>query len=820
MTHTMLTGCTHGRVGKSNLLSGPKCLVRRLIAAILGITIAFSPVLAAGANRVVEGLVFDSDNSEPIAHATVRVIGSDRSTLANDEGRYRILLAPGESRLRFSHIAYYSEQVDLPTGDTALVHDVGLHTCMVDIGSMKVYGREYDPGQRIIVEAIRRKEDILSKIHDYRYDAYVKLLVNDETKPDSSEIFLMTETQVTAFWEQPDRYKQIIKSRRQSANIPAEGNLVTVGEIVNFNLNRIEIGRYSIVSPTAEDALDHYNYYLMDTLYQDALAIFRLEIEPKNPQDPLFEGIIHIADSTFDVVMVDVGFSPGVETSLLINPRYSQRFAQFENEYWMPIEIRFGAGVEFKTPLPFIPEKLSFSHVASLYSYEFETGHLKGVFGEYAIEVENDADEFDSVSWFANQAIPLTTQERAAYERIDSIENDPRTKTKRLLTGLAMAPVALMFGPGDMVRFNRVEGYYLGMALDNMAITDQLTARYRFGYTFGARRPEHQIGLTWQLHQGRRLYLGFDYRRRIERRSTLIAGADFNPTPLALAAGYDPLDYYRAKGWEATISMKLIDHTRLILKYSDYKHRSAPVTTRHTVFDYDEDRPRWNSPIAEGDFRSFKATFRYDSRKMFRNKGQDITIDDTEYWTFQASVERTAPDWIDSDFYFSRYYFDLRRNQRTLGMGISSLRIFAGDSDGDLPPQRYYTVDFGGGPLGTDMGPSSLGDDNFSGNRALLIYGRHDFRRRLFVTSGIPLVKDIPFWLSVHGGIFWTEFKNHRTWPGDDLIKNARRPYREIGVGLANLTPFISPLNLAFNFTWQLSKYDTSRWQLGFWIDL
>lgn len=818
MTHTMLTGCTHSRVDKPDLLSDQKRRPSGLIATIIGILIAVSSVVA-GENHFVEGLVFDADNSEPIAHATIRVMGSDRSTLANDEGRYRILLAPGESQLKFSHIAYYSEQVDLPDSDTALMVDIGLHTCMINIGSMKVYGREYDPGQRIIVEAIRRKEDILSKIHDYRYDAYVKFQVSDETKPDSSEIFLMTETQVTAFWEQPDNYKQIIKSRRQSANIPAEGNLITVGKIVNFNLNRIEIGRYSIVSPTAEDALDHYNYYLMDTLYQDALAIFRLEIEPKNPQDPLFEGIIHIADSTFDVVMVDVGFSSGVESSILINPRYSQRFAQFENEYWMPIEIRFGASVEFKTPLPFIPEKLSFSHVASLYSYEFETGHQKGVFGEYAIEVENDADEFDSVSWFANQTIPLTTDELAAYERIDSIENDSGTKIRRLLTGLAIAPVALMFGRGDMVRFNRVEGYYLGSNRE-IRLTDQLTARHTLGYAFGAKRPEHQIGLTWQLHQGRRLKIGFDYRRRIERRSTLIAGAGFNPTALALAAGYDPLDYYRAVGWDATISAKLIDHTRLILQYSDYKHRSAPITTRYTVFGGDADRPRWNSPIVEGDFRLFKATFRYDSRKMFRNKGQDMTIDETEYWTFLASVERTAPDWIDSDFYFSRYYFDLRRRQRSFGMGTTVLRIFAGDSDGDLPPQRYYTVDFGGGPLGTDMGPSSLGDGNFSGNRALLIYGRHDFRRRLFVTSGIPLVKDIPFWLSVHGGVFWTEFKNHQTQPGDELINSARRPYREIGIGLANLTPFISPLNFAFNFTWQLSKYDTSRWQIGFGVEL
>ena len=820
MAHNLLTGCAHFKRDLSTLSEGQIGLWGWLFVLILGLLMTFAPVLAVEGTRVVEGLIYDADTSEPIPYATVRVPGSDRSTLANEEGRYRVLLVPGESQLRFSHIAYFSELVDLTPGDSVLAYDVGMHTCMVDVGSMKVYGREYDPGQRIIVEAIRRKEDILSKIDDYCYDAYVKLLVNDETKPDSSEIWLLVESQVTAFWEQPDRYKEIIKSRRQSANIQAENNLVTVGEIVNFNRNRIEIGQYSLVSPTAEDALDHYNYYLMDTLYQDSLAIFRLEIEPKNPQDPLFEGFIHIADSTFDVVMVDVGFSPGVDLSLLINPRYSQRFAKFENEYWMPIEVRFGGRVEFKTPIPFIPDKLSFSHIASLYSYEFDAGHPKGTFGEYLIEVEKDADEFDSTSWFANQTIPLTSDEMVAYERIDSIENEPKSIGKKLLTGLAIAPMLLVFGPDDFVRFNRVEGYYLGVGLSHVSLSDQLTGRLNTGYAFGAKRAEYQVGLTWQLHQGRRLALGFDYRRRIEKQPTLVSNSDYNPTLLALAAGYDPFDYYRAEGWGTFVSTKLVDHTRLRLQYNDYRHESAPVVTQHTILEGDADRPRWNSPIVEGDFRSLEATFRYDSRKMFRNKGRDVRIDEVEYLTFEAGIEAASPDWIDNDFDFRRYHVELQRRQRSLGLGVTSFRIYAGGSEGDLPPQRYYTVDFGGFMNFNGIGPATITEKNFSGNQALLIYAQHDFRRRIFVASGIPLVKDIPLWLSVHGGVFWTEFNNHQYQIDDDLINTAERPYRELGFGLGNLTPFLMPFNFALTFTWQISHYDTSRFQLGLGLEL
>jgi len=774
----------------------------------------------SGSRRVVEGTIYDAATRLPIPFATVRVMGADRSTLANREGRFRVVISETEYRLKFSHIAYFSELVDLSAGDSALSHDVYLHTCMVDVGMVKVYGRAYDPGQQIIVEAIRRKEDILSKIHDYRYDAYTKLLVNDETDPDSAEIMLITETQVTAYWEQPDNYKQVITSRRQSANIEAENNLVTVGEILNFNRNRIELGRYSIVSPTAEDALDHYNYYLMDTVYLDSLAVFRLEIEPKNPDDPLFVGFIHIADSTYDVVMVDVGFSRGVEIPLLKGPRYSQRFAQFENEYWMPIEIRFSAGVEFKFPLPGIPRKLSFAHVASLYSYQFDAGHPGGTFGEYVIEVDRTADDIDSAAWFERQTIPLTDQEQAAYQRIDSVENEPPSIGKIALTGLGAAAYLLIIGEEDIFRFNRVEGPFLGLGIETDRLHDRLDLRLKTGYAFDAKRSEHQVGATYRLHDRRKLDLTFDFVNRVRHRPTIVSAPDYSPGFSVIINWYDPFDYYRVKGIDVSTSLKLVDQTRLRLGYNDVRHYSMPVNSDFSLFGDDDEQPRDNPPIVEGRLRSVAAEFRYDSRKMFNNKGEDIRIDDLQYLAFSVGIEYASPDFVDNDFDFRRYYVDIRRRQRSFGLGVTSLRLYAGASDGDLPPQRYFSVDFGDPYFFRRLGFSTLNETNFGGSRALVVCSHHNFRRRLFVASGIPLVRDIPLWLSVHGGMFWIDLENHRYREGDENIRTAAGPYRELGFGLGNLTPFLSPFNFALNFTWQLSDYDTSDFSIFLGLEL
>lgn len=763
---------------------------------------------------LVEGTVFDADTREPIPHATVRAEGTGRSTLTNGEGRYHLRVAADSLHLKFSHVAYFSEHRDITSADTTIVADIYLHPCVIKVGSMRVYRNPYDPGQQIIVEAIRRKEDILSKIHDYRYDAYVKLLVNDETKADSSEIWLITETQMTAYWEQPDKYKEIITSRRQSSNMEAENNLVTVGEILNFNRDRIELGRYSVVSPTATDALDHYDYYLMDTLYIDSQVVFQLEIEPKNPDKPLFEGFICIADSTYDVVEVDVGFSRGVELPMLKELRYSQRFAQFEDEFWMPIQITFSCKVEFSIPLPGIPKNLGLFHSASLYSYEFEAGHASGLFDEYVLEVDEKADEFDSTAWYARQTIPLTEEEVLSYQRIDSLENLPASVGEIAATVLGGAVFMTLFGNPELFRFNRVEGPYLGLRKSFELMSDRLWVNLGVGYAFDAEFWQHSYGVRFRLHERRQLYAHLSYCNRVTRRSTFTSGG-FRSTLMALWDQSGPHDFYRTEGIRASLSTKLVKHTRFGLNYNDETHFSMPAVSDFSFFGDDEDSLRVNPTVAEGKLRTVNAWLSYDSRDMIKNKGRDELIGATRYTKIDLGIEYASPDFISNDFNFRRYHATLYRRQQTLGMGMTSLRLFAGSSDGTLPPQRYFAASYTSGIRFKSCEYSTLNDVRVGGSRALSIRAKHDFRRQLFVASGIPLVRDIPLWLSIHGGILWTDFANHKFIPGDESIVTIEKPYRELGFGLGNLTPFLAPFNFSVHFIWQLSDYDTSDFRVS-----
>jgi len=771
------------------------------------ISLLFAIFTATSYAAVIKGTVYNFDSGKTISRVTIRVEGTGRSMLANEQGEYQLRLQPGEYKLKFSHIAHYSERVNITVADSTVNLDVRLHPTLIHLKPIKVYERAYDPAQRIIIEAIRRKEEILSKIHDYSFEAYTKMVLRDTSKADSLSIFLITESQHVYHWETPDTYKEIISARKQSANVEPGQMLVAVGGILNLNQNRIEVTEYSIVSPTAKDALDYYNFYLLDTIYIDSQPVFYLEIEPKNDIDPLFVGTIKIADSTYEVAGVNISFNDAVKLPFIADLQFSQTFAEFEEKYWMPITQDIAGIVNF--PIPGVPV-IDVDYVSSIHNYEFNTGHPEGTFDEYTIEVAVDADDIDSVTWMAGPIIPLTSQEIRGYERIDSVANAPKPIYKKLLGLLPKLMFLTIYGY-DYFHFNRVEGAYLGGAFDKKNILPQLDIRLSSGYAFDAKFWQHDYGFDYTLLEKQKLKIGFDYCNKISHRQTIMTDYNHNPTFMSLGFKVDQLDYYREKGFRFNLESKLMNKTKLSISYKDYNQYSESNHTDYSIF-YPDKLHRDNPPINEGKLRSFSANFKWDSRPRIKDKNEIFYMITTNYIKFNAGIEYASPDFIDNDFSFKRYYISITKRQRMFGWGISSAYLYAGASDNQLPSQRYFIIDFGGESMITNRSFKTMSDCNFAGNRVGVLYLEHNFGTRLFRESRLPIIKKLPFSLSVHGGLFWTEFKNYVVQPCDNYYNVAEKAYREIGFGIGRL-----PLmNSRVMFTWQLSNYNTEKFSFDF----
>ena len=697
----------------------------------------------------------------------------------------------------------------------------------------------------IVARAIARRSELLAALSPMRYDAYVKMTVRDlgARRDTARSVLFVSETRSAAYWEPRRRYQETIEARRQSRGFGAPRGLVAVDEIADIDRNRVVLGgfagpgraggeerwreaggshRYVLPLPLGWDAFERYDFRLLDSVEVDGRGAYRIAVIPRSGSTPLFVGTMLVADSTFDLLALDLGVNDAVQFGAVRGLRYRVRFADAGDGQGLPCEIRLSGEVRPRItadrlprevagiPVPGLPQELGFEQTAALSAFRLDVGGRPQGLGEYRVIVEDGADHADDATWTAPGAVPLTDGERAAWARSDSTALHPPAL---LRIGEGIGAVGELAGNPGYFHYNRVDGYYLGVA-PRWRPAEDLAVDTKVGYAIGSEAWQYRFGGQVRLSEDRRMFFGAWYGDETVSHPTLISGR-YNPTFRALFARVDPLDYYRERGLDLEFTTRLFPLTQLQLGYEDARQSSLD-TLPGTSYRSTRYPPRGNPPVAPGHVRALSAILTWDSRQMVRSRAGEYRLSPLSWTRVTAGVEAAAPSVIANDFSYRRMTLEIERAQPLLGWGTTTITAVGGLATGFVPPQRYFTVDFGMDFLAVEgSGFHTLSRTNYYGNRAVVVTVRHDFDRLLFARSGLPLIRKLPFTLSVQGGMFWTDFVAHAPYPSDTMLATAPTPYTELGFSLGNLTPFLSPFNLSASFAWQLSSYDTRRFRFG-----
>ena len=696
----------------------------------------------------------------------------------------------------------------------------------------------------IVARVIARRSALLAALSPMRYDAYVKMSVRDlgARRDTARSVLFVSESHSAAYWEPHRRYQETVEARRQSRGFGAPRGLVAVDEIADIDRNRVVLGgftgaeraggeerwrgggahRYVLPLPLGRDAFERYDFRLLDSTEVDGRGAYRLAVIPRSGSTPLFVGTMLVADSTFDVLALDLGVNDAVQFGAVRGLRYRVRFADAGEGQWLPCEIRLSGEVRPRItadrlprevagiPVPGLPQELAFEQVAALSAFRLDVDERPEGLGEYRVIVQDGADQADSATWTAPGAVPLTDGEREAWARSDSAALHPPAL---LRIGEGIGAVGELAGNPGYFHYNRVDGYYLGVA-PRWRPAEDLAVDTKVGYAIGSEAWQYRFGGQVRLSEDRRMFFGAWYGDETVSHPTLISGR-YNPTFRALFARVDPLDYYRERGLDLEFTSRLFPLTQLQLGYEDARQSSLD-TLPGSSYRSTRYPPRGNPPVAPGHVRALSATLSWDSRPMVRSRGGEYRLSPLSWTRVTAGVEAAAPSVIANDFSYRRVTLEIERAQPLAGWGTTMITAVGGLATGFVPPQRYFTVDFGMDFLAVEgSGFHTLSRTNYYGNRAVVLTLRHDFDRLLFARSGLPLIRTLPFTLSVQGGMFWTDFVRHTPYPSDTMLATAPTPYTELGFALGNLTPFLSPFNLSASFAWQLSSYATRRFRIG-----
>lgn len=242
------------------------------------------------------------------------------------------------------------------------------------------------------------------------------------------------------------------------------------------------------------------------------------------------------------------------------------------------------------------------------------------------------------------------------------------------------------------LRYNRVEGLYLGIAQSKRLYWHSkpwLVSTGSLGYGFANHTWRYSLGLYFPIYfEDQIVEFGAEGHSVTDSKDQWSFDRDEN-TLTAMIAREDFLDYFERAGFTATAAWYYRGeedlNLRATLGYAHDSYENMNRATNWSIFGGDKQfRP--NPRINDGNLNSVVVS-------LGMNTLADLDVRD-HGWDVQFQYEK-AGDFAAGDFAFSQLLLDLRRYQ-PLGEHVNvNLRLRGGVSDGMLPRQRAFEL---GGP--------------------------------------------------------------------------------------------------------------------------
>jgi hypothetical protein len=241
----------------------------------------------------------------------------------------------------------------------------------------------------------------------------------------------------------------------------------------------------------------------------------------------------------------------------------------------------------------------------------------------------------------------------------------------------------------DHLRYNRVEGLYLGFKFDSRRIQK---SRYGLvaglGYAVSQKLVEYEAGPVFRFGRKRPLTLALMHGRVVQTEDERVISRDENSVQMFLF-GDDFMDYYLAKTTYLKGDLRPFRHLTLFGKIHNSFYHPLAKEADFYLFGSDTSSIRGNPGVWEREDHALLAGARFDNtRKNFPRTGADLL----------AGAEYSGGR-IESDFTYRIALADLRGYRALSPNAEVSLRGFAGEVTGKhgfegIAPQKLF--DLGG----------------------------------------------------------------------------------------------------------------------------
>ncbi len=463
---------------------------------------------------------------QPLPFSHVNIAGKNKGTVANDSGYFELEIRRRDIELAFSHVGYESKTLSVKSENLSQQLHIELAGESLMLDEVVISTNYENPAQEIMKQALERRKIYKEKLNSYSARVYVRTRQYLESLPDKLHpligkntfpekgIFELSETESEIYYQQkPKRFREIMVSsvnKVRSKIRPFSWHRASnMG--IDFYKQLIKLdGQREIISPFSSNAFFYYNFEYHGLQKQGNHSIHKIELKPRRDSDPVFDGYIYIADSTWDLSAIDVKIRP-VSLRFLTAASINQKLLPQEDGFWLPV----AQNKKLKAKVLGV-ELLSDDDM--LYSeYDVNRIFTREFFQKSSFEIDPAANKKDSSYWEIKRPLLMTDHEREFYGNVDSVENSARVnkytldnlfggfKNKPSGIGLPEIEVSGLF---QALQFNTVEGWNVDFDLTYSkrvpySSNRKLTFFSNWRYGFSNEQFNARVGTLWNINRSK-----------------------------------------------------------------------------------------------------------------------------------------------------------------------------------------------------------------------------------------------------------------------------------------------------------------------------
>jgi hypothetical protein len=682
--------------------------------------------------------------------------------------------------------------------------------------SFQAFGADSLSVTAIVAKAKEARDLNKSSIRSFKLKLYSKTFFEGYSKKlNDFKPLAIVLVHSDVYWRQPDQFKEIETARRKLDDIPLGGQfeIYGFGIIDDFGRDQIPMGSASVIGPLSRHSDEYYTYALEGTVSFNGVLVYQIRITPKSIHAPLVEGTIFIANDSYQLVGVDIGFNDAVK--FFPKPkefRLKQKFALYDNRYWLPDEIEWTFNIEMK----FLGRTAKgHLHIQSqVYDSQINIALDPSVFDGKQVEQAADALYKDSTFWATHQPIAMTEKEQTGFQKLaelpknkkilnpDMGDFEKRQKKEDIHLGFNFLPDP---------RYNRVEGAFLGagIAFEDLSVKNYIrdvTIRTKYGYGFSDKKQKYSGELS-KAYFDRKLAFGARYYRDIQHKEMVPESYVLGNSLSALGYRDDVLNYFYTRGYEVFSAWKPQYNWKFEFTYTDRHDVNA---ARHTRFGLVKRFYKFDpvTDINEGQLKKLSAHVSYKTSEATGISSRE------PYWILNGIVDHTNRTWLKSDFDFTRYYTTARFHYPTTRRGSFDGKITLGYGTNALPRQYLFDLLGGSSPyVLKTVDISEFTGNHFEGNYLAAMTLEHNFGGELLERTGLPILKDgmIDLIPTCSVGYAHASAKTRMNLPASASIQYLKKPIVEAGFGIGDVFRFVR-----MDCTWRLNQRHTGTRNFGF----